>query len=306
MENGGVVTHTEDKSLAGRVRRLAATAAALREGRNFPVTRLTVIKALCREPRDAALFVTHLAVAARDQIVSGRRPRHLAPEVWEHHKALAVEAVVAMQEHMTRASARSKPRLADVLGRVERTQDKVVPVAWGQARVIDDRFLLIIEYALQCLLSPQAGPQLAYRAARAFAERYDPRYGTGLIPESAPFVEEIAAFWSGHHLGRATAELPAPKPRKPPKAAAPSNPLVPRAAAQRPATSAFSTTYPAITRWVNEWGWIEIGYSEGSTSFIRALDIGGSVWEGKDTYTSLDAALAALEKRLAKWIAKNE
>jgi hypothetical protein len=65
------------------------------------------------------------------------------------------------------------------------------------------------------------------------------------------------------------------------------------------------TAYPAITRWVEDWGWIEIGYSEGSSSFIRALDIGGLIWEGKDTYASLDAALAALEKKLARWIAKN-
>jgi hypothetical protein len=303
-ERGGLVTDTKDKRLAERVRRLAETAASLHEGRNFPITRLTVIKALCREPRDATLFTVHLAVLARDQIVGGQRPQHLDQDVWERHKALAVEAVGVMQEHLAQASAQSRLRLADVLERVHGMQNKVVPVAWGVARVVDDRFLLIIEGALQCLLSPQAGPQLAYQTARQFAERYDPRYGTGLIPASAPFVEEIAAFWSRHHLGRAPAELPGPKPRKPPRAAAPPKLHVPRAAV-RPATSSFSTTYPAITRWVKDCGWVEIGYSEGTNSFIRALDIGGMIWEGKTTYPSVDAALAELEKRLAKWIAEN-
>jgi hypothetical protein len=39
----------------------------------------------------------------------------------------------------------------------------------------------------------------AYHAARAYAERYDPQYGTGLIPESAPMMEEIVRFWSEYY-----------------------------------------------------------------------------------------------------------
>ena len=30
----------------------------------------------------------------------------------------------------------------------------------------------------------------------------DSRYGTGLIPESAPLVEDIADFWCQYHLGK--------------------------------------------------------------------------------------------------------
>ena len=30
----------------------------------------------------------------------------------------------------------------------------------------------------------------------------DARYGTGLIPESAPLVEDIADFWCQYHLGK--------------------------------------------------------------------------------------------------------
>src|SRR2546428_9269429 len=41
-----------------------------------------------------------------------------------------------------------------------------------------------------------------YRLARQYAERYNARYGTGLIPESAPLVEDIADFWCQYHLGK--------------------------------------------------------------------------------------------------------
>jgi len=52
---------------------------------------------------------------------------------------------------------------------------------------------------------------------------------------------------------------------------------------------------------VNEHGWIEIGSDEFSTSFVRALDEGGLVWEGNDEYASLDDALRALDVAIAEW-----
>jgi hypothetical protein len=64
----------------------------------------------------------------------------------------------------------------------------------------------------------------------------------------------------------------------------------------------FDATYPTIARWVQEYGWIEIGQDDMSRSFIRALDDGGLVWEGRRSYSTLDAALQALETALAKWM----
>jgi hypothetical protein len=37
----------------------------------------------------------------------------------------------------------------------------------------------------------------------------------------------------------------------------------------------LDATYPTIARWVQEYGWIEIGQDDMSRSFIRALDDGG-------------------------------
>lgn len=47
-------------------------------------------------------------------------------------------------------------------------------------------------------------------------------------------------------------------------------------------------------------GWIEIGYNVDSplNSFIRALDCGGMLWEGKDSYETIDAALQDLNAGL--------
>ncbi len=50
------------------------------------------------------------------------------------------------------------------------------------------------------------------------------------------------------------------------------------------------------------YGWIEIGQDDDSQSFVRALNMGGMVWEGKSKYKSVDAALDDLEAALEKII----
>ena len=64
----------------------------------------------------------------------------------------------------------------------------------------------------------------------------------------------------------------------------------------------FDATYPTIARWVQEYGWIEIGQDDMSQSFVRALDEGGTVWEGQEHYPTLDAALQDLEAGLMAWM----
>jgi hypothetical protein len=68
-----------------------------------------------------------------------------------------------------------------------------------------------------------------------------------------------------------------------------------------PSPDSFEACYPNITAWVQD-GWIEIGRDDYSRSFVRALDIGGMVWEGESEYPTLDAALCALGAGIAAWL----
>ena len=60
--------------------------------------------------------------------------------------------------------------------------------------------------------------------------------------------------------------------------------------------------YPHLARWVTTHGWIELGQTEQSRSFVRALDEGGLVREGDETYAMVDDALRTAELGLAKWM----
>src|SRR5207302_4468125 len=73
--------------------------------------------------------------------------------------------------------------------------------------------LLLVEYATEWVLHPHACAVLAYRTARDYAERYDGRHPSGLVPKSATLVKDIVAFWADFYQVSAT-PAPAPKKRK--------------------------------------------------------------------------------------------
>lgn len=74
--------------------------------------------------------------------------------------------------------------------------------------------------------------------------------------------------------------------------------------AKRNMAISFAEAYPNIAHFIEAIGYITIGHDDDSplTSFIRAIDPGGMVWEGKDTYKTLDAAFRDLEAGLGKWM----
>jgi hypothetical protein len=63
------------------------------------------------------------------------------------------------------------------------------------------------------------------------------------------------------------------------------------------ATSKYlESKYPTLTRFVNEIGRVEIGLGNYMISaFVIAYDEGGTIYEGQDSYPSLDAALQDLD-----------
>lgn len=67
-----------------------------------------------------------------------------------------------------------------------------------------------------------------------------------------------------------------------------------------PSPTDVQKAFPAIAKWVNGYGHIEIGDHEGFGFIIRALDYGGQVFEDNKPGT-LAEAMAALEQGLARW-----
>ncbi len=192
--------------IAPKIRRLVNVATELQQGNSFNVTRLTTLKSLCEDPKGAAQFALHIAKLTYRKMQEKACPSHLEPEKWEYCKQVIDEAIRQMERYLEESTEENKYLVRAWLSDARGFQDRYKKLAWGSVRIIESTEMLIIEEALSCLLQPTASADLGYRIARHYAERYDPSYGSGLIPESAPMVEDIADFWCQYHLGKSLRE----------------------------------------------------------------------------------------------------
>ncbi len=181
------------KAVLSRVRKLARIARDLSEGANFSITRLTTLKSLCEAPEVSAHFAVFLARHTSRRVNS----RHLRKD--ESHNELITRSVERLGRYVERPSDPEREALREVLRELESVNNEYKSIPYGMVRIIQDKNVLIVEDAVQCVLSPYTAPSQAYHLARDYAERYDPRYGTGLIPESAPLVMDIVDFWCDYY-----------------------------------------------------------------------------------------------------------
>jgi hypothetical protein len=201
-----VVSSGTTPAVIPKMRRLAQMAAALQQGNHFEVTRLTTLKSLCEDAQAAAQFALYLAKLTDSKMRETHCPSHLAPEQWDTYKGVVAQALEHMDAYVEEPSEQTSRALWSVASEVREVQNTYRNQAWGPVRIIHSTEVLLIEYALSCLLQPTASADWGYRLARQYAERYNARYGTGLIPASAPLVEDIADFWCQYHLGKSLRE----------------------------------------------------------------------------------------------------
>jgi hypothetical protein len=187
---------------ATTARKLAILADELERGTSFPITRLTVLKRLCAEWETAAPFACHLADLSRDRF-RANPPSRLDPERREVFRERIDATIARIHAYMAAATRDADLALRAALRELASAQDETRDTRWATVRTIHSRDALVVENAARCILDPLDSAAWGYRLARDYAERYDSRHGTGLVPESAPFVRDIAGFWLA-------APLPAP------------------------------------------------------------------------------------------------
>lgn len=197
-----VVEKNPGSKAAPKIRRLAKLAAELREGDHFNITRLTSLKSLCEDADATMHFALHVAKQTYQNMQARKRPSYIEPEKWNAYKALVAKALEHMEAYVEDLTHETQRALWAVQSEVRNVQNTYKKNQWGSVRIILSGDVLLTEYAISCLLQPSASSDWGYRIARQYAERYNSQYGTGLIPESAPMVEDIADFWCQHHMGK--------------------------------------------------------------------------------------------------------
>ncbi len=178
------------RAVVEKVRKFAEIAEALRRGERFEITRLTSLKGLCKDPGAARSFAMFLAVHARKKALEKKVP--------ERVEQLMARAITEMKSFLDDPNKERRERLYPLLREMEQEQDEYKRISWGMVRIVHSMELVVVENALKSILREIEAPTWLYQAARDYAERYDSRHGTGLIPSSAPMVQEIADFWRGY------------------------------------------------------------------------------------------------------------
>ena len=174
-----------------KVQKLEEIAEALRQGKDFPVTRLTTIKSLCGDPEAVAAFALFLAQRIQDKMRREESPGR--------YRELVDRAVEELKPYQTDPTEGRKGRLASLCREMEAEQDEHKKIGWNTVRMLKSMDLVVVEESLKSVVRGHESAIWAYHAARDYAERYEARYGSGLIPSSAPMVEEIAGFWRKYH-----------------------------------------------------------------------------------------------------------
>jgi len=182
------------KAVLSRVSKLARIARELSEGANFSITRLTTLKSLCEDPEVTAHFAVFLARHTSRSANAG----HLSKG--ELHDELIKNSVERLGRYVESPSDQEREALREILIELESVNNEYESIPYGTVRIVQDNDVLIVEDAVRCVLFPYSAPSEAYHLARNYAERYDPRYGTGLIPQSAPLVMDIVDFWCDYYF----------------------------------------------------------------------------------------------------------
>lgn len=181
-----------------RIRKLASLPDEIRQSRFVSITRLTVLKSLCRGPEIAHRFVAYLARRTFDAM---EQPKSAQPTATESsHRQMMVQALEGIDAWLRSPGEKTRRPLSALHDQMRDEQNEHRNIPYGAVRLITDANLLLFEYALSCILArPQEVGTWAYQTARQYAERYTPSEGTGLISSSIPFVKDIVDFWTAEY-----------------------------------------------------------------------------------------------------------
>lgn len=136
-------------AILSKIRKLAQIATELSEGANFSITRLTILKSLCKDPEVAAHFAVYLASHTSQRVNKMSSPPHLSSGEWKMHNELVERAVERLGNYVERPSDPKREALRELLRELERVNHEYKPIPYGTARKIRNRYVLIVEDAVQ-------------------------------------------------------------------------------------------------------------------------------------------------------------
>ncbi|MEM8528897.1 MAG: hypothetical protein AAGG68_29955 [Bacteroidota bacterium] len=159
----------------------------------FSITKLRTISSLCKDEEDLCHFAFFIANKVADSIFTKIEEKAKIKEAVE-------EAIHLMSLYLENPTKDIENAINSHHSVMQKYQNKTRNATWGtQVRTINNWDFYLIEACLNCFLWKHR-PEEGYRLAKDYCEKYNPSRGTGLIPESIPFLTDVVEFWEGWYL----------------------------------------------------------------------------------------------------------
>ncbi len=163
------------------------------------ITRLLILKKLCKDNLAKCSFALYLTEKTYQSYIQEKMPNKEIESYIEKSLKLMKDIISKSKESTTFSiSTSNKNKLNDYHTTLLISQNNTRKGPFGiQIRSIHSMPLYITEIALSCFINDDE--KLGYEIAKNYTEKYNCNYGTGLIPESLPYIRDIVKFWVDYH-----------------------------------------------------------------------------------------------------------
>jgi hypothetical protein len=187
------------KEIAKRVTKLNSLEKELSNFRGFSIsiTKLTILKFLCNDSFSMCQFAYYLSLKIEDKIQIYDREENL--------KNIITDSLRIMKNIIKDAKLDSRfginnnhiNALKEISITLRDSQNEIKKLKWSNIRLIHNWNVFLLEQAIDCYIYSDQ-PEMGYKLAKSYTERYEPSFGTGLIPDSLESLKEINQFWNAY------------------------------------------------------------------------------------------------------------
>jgi len=169
----------------------------LSKGKSFSITRLTALKSIIRDKAHTDAFALYVSQKTKTRIRS-INPKYM--ENWNEDRKLVNLASIAISKYLSDPRQASSQELTTLLKKLENIQEWGKNPYWsGPLRLIKNRYALILEDALRCILYRDKSNKIVYDMASDYVLAFSDGYIRELTPGSLPSIDDIITFLRKMH-----------------------------------------------------------------------------------------------------------
>lgn len=164
------------------------------DGYAISITKLTVLKYLCRDSFAMMKFAYFISQKVINRINYNENDISIKNTIDESVE-LMKKGIINFSKTETKSIEKTVLNKIEILNhKIKNYQSKIDRKKWTDVRIIKNWDIFIIEEAISCFIHSDF-PEMGYKLAKYYTEKYNSSFGTGLIPESLVYLQEINYYW---------------------------------------------------------------------------------------------------------------